>query len=142
MTRQVRAIRAGCLATLLAVGCSQASNKQQAQLNPQEQAIVNVGLAYRDASIALNRGPADEKELKSYLKKYGDPEQLLVSPDDGERYQFIWGLTPSRPSKSAAGQRFFVYEKTGKNGKRYAVDLMLKVHHLSAEQFANLQGSR
>src|SRR5262249_14885529 len=140
-TRHVRAIRASCLATLLAVGCSQASNKQQVQLNPQEQAIVNVGLAYRDASTALNRGPTDEKELKPYLKKHGDREQLLISRDDGQPYQFTGGLTPSRPSKGAVGQRFVVYEKTGKNGKRYAVDLMLKVHHLSAEQFANLQGS-
>jgi hypothetical protein len=123
---------------MLVIGCSPAS--KHGELKQEEQAIVNVALAYRDASNGLQRGPASEKELKPYLKKYGDPDQLLVSPSDGQPYQITWGLTPMRPTKSAVGHRFLVYEKTGKDGKRYAVDLMLKHYHLNATEFANLQG--
>ena len=141
MTSLARAIGAGCWAMMLTIGCSPA-NKQVAPLNAREQAILNVGLAYRDASNALNHGPANEKELKPYLKKYGDPAQLLISPNDGEPYHITWGLTPSRPTKSAVGHRFLVYEKKGKDGKRYALDLMLKLHHLNAEEFSGIQGSK
>jgi hypothetical protein len=126
------------LAALLVIGCS-SSAPNRGELSKEEQAIVNVAQAYRDASNALQRGPANEKELKPYLKQYGDPDQLLVSPNDGQPYQFVWGLTPSRPTKSAFGQRLLVYEKTGKDGKRYAVDFMLKAHHLNAEEFAKMQ---
>jgi hypothetical protein len=139
MIRQMGATVAAFLAALFVLGCSSPTPKP-VQLSEQEQAIVNVGLAYRDASVALQRGPANEEELKPYLKKYGDPNQLLVSPRDGQPYKIIWGLTPSRLSKSAVAQRFLVYDQKGKNGKRYAVDIMLKVYHLSDEEFAKLQG--
>jgi hypothetical protein len=124
------------LAALLVVGCSA---RNQEEPSKEEQAIVNVALAYRDASNALGRGPTNEQEIKPYLKKYGDPEQLLVSPNDGQPYQFTWGITPGRLTKSAVGRRFLVHEKTGKNGKRYAVDLMLKAHHLTDEEFGNVR---
>ena len=139
MTRPVRATRAGLLAAVLVLGCTPAA-KQPVPLGQDEQALVNVGLAYRDASNALQRGPANENELKPYLKKYGDPDKLLVSPRDGQPYHITWGLTPSRPSPKAIGQRFLVYEKAGKDGKRYALDLMLKVHQLSEKEFAKQHG--
>src|SRR6266852_6205265 len=125
MTRQALVARAGCLTAVLILGCSQAKDPAPVPLNENEQAIVNVGLAYRDASVELTRGPANEKELKPYLKKYGDPEKLLVSPSDREPYHITWGLIPSQRTKSAFANRFLVYEKTGKGGKRYAVDIML-----------------
>jgi hypothetical protein len=129
------------LTALLVIGCAPAAKKSVAV--PKEgEAIVTIGRAYRDASNALKRGPTSEKELKPYLKKYGDPDQLLISPNDGQPYQFTWGLTPTRPTKSAVAHRFLVYEKTGKGGKRYAVDMMLKLYHLGAKEFAALQGSK
>jgi hypothetical protein len=93
--------------------------------------MVTVGQAYRDASAALKRGPKGIDELKPYLKKYGDPEQLLVSPNDGQPYHIVWGVTPSRPSQNAQKQRFLLYEQSGKGGKRYALDFMLRPHHLT-----------
>src|SRR5262249_10839339 len=118
------------------LGCSPGKTDRTGELSPEEQAILNVAQAYRDASNALPRGPASTQDLKPYLKQYGDPDQLLVSPSDGQPYQFTWGLTPSRPSKGAVGQNYLVYEKTGKDGKRYAVDIMMKVRHLSDKEFS------
>jgi hypothetical protein len=138
MSRWLRTAGAHCLALLAVLGCSSA--KGPGELRPEEKAIVTVGLAYRDASAALKRGPANLEELTPYLKKYGDPDQLLVSPSDGQPYQIIWGLIPSRPAKSFQTQRLLAYEKSGKDGKRYALDCMLKVHHVSDKELSDLQG--
>lgn len=129
---------ATCLAVLLFSGCSSPSTSN-GQLTTEEQAIRNVGLAYRDASRALRRGPTSVKELQPYLKKYGNPEKLLTSPSDGQPYHIVWGIVPSQPSKGGQSNRFLAYEQTGKNGKRYALDFMLKVHHLNDEEFNRLR---
>jgi hypothetical protein len=140
VSQLLRAAVAICLALLALSGCS--SPKQPGELSQEEKAIVLVGRAYRDASTALKRGPASAEELKPFLKKYGDPDQLLVSPNDGQPYHIVWGLIPSRPAKSFQTQPFLAYEKTGKDGKRYALDCMLRVHHLSDQEFTDKQGSR
>jgi hypothetical protein len=138
MSRWIQAAVPSSLALLALMGCSSA--KQPAELSPEEKGIVTVGLAYRDASVALKRGPARAEELTPYLKKYGDPEQLLVSPSDGQPYHIVWGVIPSRPDKRFQTQRLLAYEKSGKNGKRYALDCMLKVHHLTDKEITDLQG--
>jgi hypothetical protein len=138
MFRLVRAGGVFCPAVLLLVGCG---SRQPVELSKEEKAIVQIGLAYRDASAVLKRGPKSLAELKPYLNKYGDPEQLLVSPSDDQPYQIVWGVIPSRPAKSSQTNPLLVYEKTGKHGKRYVLDFMLKVHHLSDKEFAEKQGS-
>jgi hypothetical protein len=127
------------LAALLITGCSSPSERD-GPLTTEQQAIMNVGLAYREASRALRRGPVSAKELQPYLKKYGDPEKLLISPNDGQPYHIVWGLIPSQPTKNAQTNRFLAYEQTGKDGKRYALDCMLKVHHLTDKEFNRLRG--
>jgi hypothetical protein len=98
-----------------------------------------VGLAYRDASNVLRRGPANVEELKPYLQKYGDPDQLLLSPNDGQPYHIVWGLVPQRLTKESFTQRVLAYEQTGKGGKRYVLDPMLRVHHLTEAEFTQWQ---
>jgi hypothetical protein len=126
---------------MLVIGCS-SSRPTPAEPTKEEQAIEHVAQAYREAATALQRGPANEQEIKPYLKQHGDPDKVLISPSDGQHYQFVWGVNPGRPSKSLMGKRFVIYEKTGKDGKRYAVDMMLKVQHVSDSEFANAQGPK
>ncbi len=140
MPRLLRAAGLCSLALLVPVGCS-SSSKPREPATPEEEAILHIGAAYRDASHVLHRGPKNVKELKPYLKKYGEPDALLVSPNDGQPYHIVWGLVPSQRTKRAEAQRFLAYEQTGKNGKRYALDCMLRVHHLTDADFARLQGS-
>ncbi|HEY7429015.1 MAG TPA: hypothetical protein VH682_32590 [Gemmataceae bacterium] len=139
MGRLARKVNAFGLAALLISSCSSPS-KPSGPLTTEEQAILNVGLAYREASRALRRGPDSAKELKPYLKKYGDPDQLLISPNDGQPYHLVWGLVPSQPSKNTQANRFLAYEQSGRDGKRYALDFMLKVYHLTDEEFNRLRG--
>jgi hypothetical protein len=139
MTRLPAAVGVNGLALLLLAGCS---GKQAGQLNSEEQALVNLGLAYREASAALKRGPTSVAELKPYLEKYGNPDDLLVSANDGQPYEIVWGVIPSRPARGFQTQRLLIYEKVGKHGKRYALDCMLKIHHLSDSEFASMTGSQ
>jgi hypothetical protein len=139
MIRLTRAAAGWSLAVIVLMGCS--NDKKPAELTQDEEAIKNVGLAYRDASSALRRGPANVNELKPYLKKYGDPDKLLVSANDGQPYEIVWRMMPLRPSKEAFSKPFLAYEKTGKDGKRYAVDIMMKVHHLDDAEFTQMKGS-
>jgi hypothetical protein len=138
MSRLAYRAVAHSLALLIAMGCSSA--RQPGDLSPEEKAITNVGLAYRDASAALRRGPASAEELAPFLKKYGDPDQVLVSPNDGQPYHIVWGLIPSRPDKRFQTQRLLAYEESGKDGKRYALDCMLKVHRLTDKEITDMQG--
>jgi len=140
MIPMVKAAGAVGLALLFLSGCS--SSKPITELSKEEQAISLVGRAYRDASMALRRGPKSIQELKPYLKKYGDPDQSLVSPNDGQPYQIVWGLTPARPARSAVDNPILAYEQTGKDGKRYVLDYMLKVHHLTDKEFTAMRGSK
>jgi hypothetical protein len=141
MIRRVRVVLAGCLAALLVISCS-SPKLPPPEPSKEEQAIEYVAQAYREAATALQRGPANEQEIKPYLKQYGDPDKLLISPSDGERYQFVWGVVPGRPSKSLIGKRYLIYEKTGKDGKRYAVDMLLHAQYVSDSEFANAQGPK
>ncbi|HEV2947473.1 MAG TPA: hypothetical protein VGX70_08860 [Gemmataceae bacterium] len=128
-----------CLLLWAGIGCS-SGNRGSADLNPNEEAIVHVGMAYRDSYNALKRAPKGVEDLKPYLKKYGDPDKVLISPSDGQPFHIVWGVVPSRPTKG--NQVFLVYEETGKNGKRYAVDIRLKVYHLTDSEFSQMQGGK
>ena len=141
MTRWTVAASA-CWLALVFTGCSSSNRGTEVNLSPEEEAIVHVGLAYREASNALKRVPKGVEELKPYLKKYGDPDQVLISPNDGQRYHIVWGDVATRPTKGAQLQPFLVYEETGNNGRRYAVDIRLKVYHLTDSEFSQMQGGK
>ena len=139
MARSTVLAGACCLAVVL-VGCS-SHTRSTPELSADEEAIVHVGLAYREASNALKRAPKGIEELKPYLKKYGDPDKVLISPNDGKPYHIVWGASASRPTKAAQAQRFLAYEATGKDGTRLAVDFKMNVYHLSNEEFQRVQGA-
>jgi hypothetical protein len=123
----------------LTAGCSSAN--RSGEKSKEVEAIVHVGFAYRDASNVLKRGAASVEEIRPYLKKYGDPDQLLVSPNDGQPYHIVWGVVPGRPTAGAPAQRLLAYEESGKGGKRYALDCMMKVYHLTDAEFTRMRGS-
>src|SRR5207248_1111562 len=126
MTRLMVLAGSCCLAAML-VGCS-SSRTGGKELSADEEGIVHVGLAYREASNALKRAPKGIDDLKPYLKKYGDPDKVLISPNDGKPYHIVWGASASRPTKAAQAQRFLAYEETGKDGTRLAVDFKMNVY--------------
>jgi hypothetical protein len=126
----------------LFAGCSSATKPdlRRLELSKEEEAIFQVGRAYNDATKALKKPPGSIKELKPYLKKYGDPDEVLISPNDGQPYQISWGMMAMRPPKSRQDGLLLVYEKTGKDGKRYGLDFRLHVFQMTDAQFEMARG--
>jgi hypothetical protein len=90
-----------------------------------EQELTSIAMAYGDAHSKLGRGPKDADELKPFLKTFGDPDDLLNSPNDGQPYVVVWGLDPSRGGPTDYKQMFpiLAYEATGSGGKRAVTDI-------------------
>jgi hypothetical protein len=126
------------LGVALLAGCS-GSPKYTVPSGAEKEPIEYVGMAYQEATTALKRGPANVEEIKPYLKQYGDPDQLLISPNDGQPYHINWGLVPKRLTRDMSQLRLLAYEEAGKDGKRSVLDPLLRLHHLSDAEFAQWQ---
>ena len=91
--------------------------------------------AYRKASNDLKRPPKSLDEFKTYLKQYGDPEQLLVSPRDGQPIVVVYGADIWE-EPSPTNPQIIAYEKVGKDGKRFAVMPMGAVIPYTADEMS------
>jgi len=116
-----------CFAPLFALanlsGCG--SGPDVVAFSGAEQELTSIAMAYGDAHSKLGRGPKDAEELKPFLKTFGDPDDLLTSPNDRQPYVVVWGLDPSRGGPTAYKQMFpiLAYESKGKRGKRAVTDI-------------------
>ena len=114
----------GGLAVLLAglTGCS--SGPTVASLSNAEKNLSHIASAYSEAHSRLGHPPKDVEELKPFLKEFGDPEELLVSPNDGQPYIVIWGVDTTRggPTEYKGMWSILAYEKKGASGKRAVTD--------------------
>jgi hypothetical protein len=110
------------LLLILVTGCG---GPDVLPLSPVEKQLSQVAMAYGDAHGQLGRGPKNAEELKPFLKRFGDPDELLVSPNDGEPLVVIWEADPSRggPTEYKGMFPILAYEKTGKGGKRAITDI-------------------
>jgi hypothetical protein len=84
-----------------------------------------VVVAYQEAYSKLNRPPKNVEELTNSLKDFGDPEKLLVSPNDGEPFVIVWGVNPGQggPTPYKGMWQIIAYDKKGKGGMRVVCDI-------------------
>jgi hypothetical protein len=110
-------------------------------LTESEKNLTNIALAYVDAHSELRHGPKNADELKPFLKVYGDPDQLLVSPNDGESYVVVWGADPSRGGPTEYKQMFpiIAYERKGTGGRRAVTDIRGRPMTVPDEDFPKLK---
>jgi hypothetical protein len=81
-------------------------------------------MAYQDANTELGRPPKNADELKRFLKQFGDPDALLISPNDGEPYVVIWGANPvGGPTDYEGMFPILAYERKGADGMRAVTDI-------------------
>ena len=102
--------------------------------------LAKVREAYNAAYAGLKRGPKNMNELTPYLKKVGNPDELLRSRS-GEPYEIVWGVNPRGFSKQAESPIVIAYEKTGVGGKHYVATAM-GVVILSDEELARVIGAQ
>src|SRR5262245_46892131 len=77
--------------------------------------------AYNKACKELRRSPKNLVEFKPYLQGYGDPEKLLLSPNDGQQFVIVYGASPFI-EPTPANPQIIAYEKLGKDGKRLSIE--------------------
>jgi hypothetical protein len=110
-------------------------------LTESEQNLTSIAKAYVDAHEDLHQAPKNADELKPYLKPYGDPDQLLTSPNDGEPYVVVWGADPTRGGPTEYQQMFpiLAYERKGAGGRRAVTDIRGRPLTVPAEDFTKLK---
>lgn len=123
---------------LLLAGCS--SGTYVVPLSSAEKNLGNIAMAYADFHEKYGRGPKDAEELKPFLSSFGKPEELLVSPNDGQPFVIVWNADPTRgrPLMPHNLWPILAYEKQGKGGKRAVADLRGATKLLGADDFAQL----
>jgi hypothetical protein len=117
--RRCRFRRVACLlpfVALFAVGCT--SGEVQSTIPPSVENLRSVRDGYFEARRALERPPRSKEELVPYLKKFGDPAQLLRSPDDGEDFVIVYGTDPMAAESMSY---VWAYERHGKDGSRWII---------------------
>lgn len=109
-------------------------------LSKAENALSKVVMAYQRGENKLGRPPRDAEEIKSFLKDYGNPDELLVSPNDGQPYVVIWGARPDGGPTEYKGLRpILAYEKSGAGGRRVVVDVTGHPMTIPNEDFPKLK---
>jgi hypothetical protein len=103
------------LATLVS-GCGGAANPVTSEVSPALQNLRAIVRSYVVASQENGQPPANKEELVLYLKKLGDPNELLRSPNDGEYFVVLYGADALDPQNV---QAIWAYERQGKDGTRY-----------------------
>jgi hypothetical protein len=118
-------------------GCG--SGPDVVPLTSSEKNLTYIALAYKDAHGRLGHGPKDAEELKPFLKEFGDPEQLLTSPNDGQPYVVVWGVNPSGgPTPYRQMFPILAYERKGAGGKRAITDIRGRPLTVPEEDFPKL----
>jgi hypothetical protein len=80
-----------------------------------------IGVSYVRATLRLNRPPARLDELLPDLQELGKADQILVSPNDGQPFEIVWGVELRKLKARGSAVPILAYEKTGKNGKRHVL---------------------
>ena len=118
-------------------GCGQ--SRDVVPLADAEKSLMYVALAYSECYSKLGHGPKDADEIKPFLKEFGDPDQLLVSPNDGKPFVVIWGENPSGgPTPYKQMFPILAYEHTGVGGMRVITDVRGMPMTIPAEDFSQL----
>jgi hypothetical protein len=127
-------------AALLAglAGCG--SSTHVVPLTPAEKALTSVTMAYKEAHAKLGHAPKNADELKPFLKEFGKPEELLVSPNDGQPYVVVWGTDPNGGPIGYKGMwHILAYEQKGTGGRRAVCDVRGRPMTVPDDDFAKLK---
>src|SRR5262249_36269957 len=102
-----------------------------------ELTLAHVAIAYTQADSRLGHPPKSAAELKPYLKEFGNPDELLISPNDGQPFVIIWGVDTTRggPTDYKGMWAILAYEQKGASGKRTVADTRGRPLTIPAEDF-------
>lgn len=80
--------------------------------------LVTLSRVYTAAQRSLGRPPRGVDDLKAVAKEFGDLDQLLKSPNDGQPYAIVWGVDLANAPNPTM---IVAHEKLGAGGVRYVM---------------------
>jgi hypothetical protein len=129
-----------CLLVLILVPAGCGTGPNVIPLTKSEKSLTFIALAYGEAHARLGHGPKSAEELKPFLKEFGNPDELLVSPNDGEPYVVVWGANPTGgPTEYKQMFPILAYENKGTRGKRALTDIRGRPMTVPNEDIAKLR---
>ena len=109
------------------------------RLTKSEENLKFIAMAYSDATDQEGKPPKDAETLKPFLKTFGDPETLLISPTDNEPYVVVWGARPTGGPTDYKGMfPILAYEAKGAGGQRAVTDIRGRPLTVANEDFSKL----
>jgi len=148
--RTNRIVRTGLFLGMAAVmaataGCSGCVRTQDTVVTPlpkAEQDLCFIAQAYCGLFEEHGKAPESFDDLRGYLTARGrNPDEMRVSPNDGQPYVVMWGADPTRGGGGNPKGLFRIvaHEQTGKGGMRAVADTRGLAATLTDEEFAQLK---
>src|SRR5262249_36157886 len=109
-------------------------------VTPSEDRPKYIAMAYMDALQGPKGPPHHVNDLKPYLERHGNVDELLVSPSDGQPFVIIWGKQLSGGPTDYKGLfPILAYEKKGSGGQRAVTDIRGVCMTVPEEDFPKLK---
>jgi hypothetical protein len=115
------------LPIVMLVGCGSGDKPSTITTDPTIISLDKLGGAY----IRGTPPPKTKAELLAIFKSCNHPKELLISPSDGQEFIIVYGVELKGLKVTGAQLPIVVFEKTGKDGKRYALRGMNTVVQLT-----------
>lgn len=115
------------LPIVMLVGCGSGDKPSAITTDPTIIALDKLGGAY----IRGTPPPKTKAELLAIFKSCNHPKELLISPSDGQEFIIVYSVELKGLKVTGAQLPIVAFEKTGKDGKRYALRGMNTVVQLS-----------
>lgn len=121
----INSIFMSILLIVMLAGCGSEDKPSTITTDPTIIALDKLGGAY------IRGTPKTKAELLSIFKSCNHPKELLISPSDGQEFIIVYSVELKGLKVTGAQLPIVAFEKTGKDGKRYALRGMNTVVQLT-----------
>jgi hypothetical protein len=115
------------LPIVMLAGCGSGDKPSAITTDPTIISLDKLGGAY----IRGTPPPKTKAELLAIFKSCNHPKELLISPSDGQEFIIVYGVELKGLKVTGAQLPIVAFEKSGKDGKRYALRGMNTVVQLT-----------
>ena len=122
---RINALLVPLFLTFMLLGCGDQEKPSTITTDPTIIALDKLGGAY------IRGTPKTKAELLSILKSCNHPKGLLISPSDGQEFIIVYSVELKGLKVTGAQLPIVAFEKSGKDGKRYALRGMNTVVQLT-----------
>jgi hypothetical protein len=124
-----------------AAGCGGSSDPVVTPIPEAEQDLCSLAQAYIATFEDKNKAPESFDELRPILSSFGNPDDMRVSPNDGQPYVVMWGCDPTKGGGGPVKGMWSIvaHEQVGAGGKRAVADMRGLATTVTEEEFAKLK---